>query len=91
MVGELKIPRSRRTLFLTPQIVELLCLHRVRPAEDRIAVGEACLDHGLIFPRKVGTSLDPDNVSHVFSLICRRAGLGQATDNCTSYDTPEHP
>jgi integrase len=76
IVGELKTSRSRRTLFLTPQIVELLRRHRVRQAEDRIAVGEAWEDHGLIFPSKVGTPLDPDNVSHVFSRICRRAGLG---------------
>ena len=76
VVGELKTPRSRRTLFLTPQIVELLRRHRVRQAEDRIAVGEAWEDYGLIFPSKVGTPLDPDNVSHVFSRICRRAGLG---------------
>jgi integrase len=76
IVGELKTPRSRRTLFLTPQIVELLRRHRVRQAEDRIAVGEAWQDYGLIFPSEVGTPLDPDNVSHVFSRICRRAGLG---------------
>ncbi len=30
----------------------------------------------LIFPSEVGTPLDPDNVSHLFSRICRRAGLG---------------
>ena len=76
VVGELKTPRSRRTLFLTPQIVELLRRHRVRQAEDRIAVGEAWEDYGLIFPSRIGTPLDPDNVSHVFSRICRRAGLG---------------
>ena len=30
----------------------------------------------MIFPSAVGTPLDPDNVSHWFSRICRRAGLG---------------
>jgi integrase len=72
----LKTPRSRRTLFLTPQIVELLRHHRVSQAEDRMAVGEAWEDYSLIFSSKVGTPLDPDNVSHVSSRICRRAGLG---------------
>ena len=76
MIGELKTARSRRTLFLTPQLVDLLRRHRVRQAEERMAVGEAWDDHGLVFPSEVGTPLDPDNVSHLFSRICRSAGLG---------------
>jgi integrase len=76
VVGELKTSRSRRTLFLTPQLVDLLRRHRVRQAEERMAVGEAWQDHGLVFPSELGTPLDPDNVSHLFSRICRRAGLG---------------
>jgi hypothetical protein len=76
VVGELKTARSRRTLFLTPQLVELLRRHRARLAEERIAVGEASQDHGLIFPSELGTPPDPDSVSHVFSRICRRAGRG---------------
>lgn len=76
VVGEVKTARSRRTLFLTPQVVELLRRHRVRQAEERMAVGEAWEDHGLIFPSEIGTPLDPDNVSHAFSRISRRAGLG---------------
>ena len=76
IIGELKTARSRRTLFLTPQLVDLLRRHRVRQAEERMAVGEAWEDHGLIFPSELGTPLDPDNVSHAFSRICRRAGLG---------------
>ena len=75
MVGELKTPRSRRTLFLTPELVELLRRHRVRQAEERMAVGEAWEEHRLIFCSEVGTPLDPDNLSHLFSRICRRAGL----------------
>ena len=34
VVGELKTARSRRTLFLTPQLVELLRRHRVRRGAD---------------------------------------------------------
>jgi integrase len=76
VVGELKTARSRRTLFLTPKLVELMRRHRALQAEDRMAVGEAWEDHGLMFPSEVGTPLDPDNVSHLFSRICRRSGLG---------------
>ena len=76
VIGELKTSRSRRTLFLTTQMVELLRRHRARQAAERMAVGEAWEDHGLVFSSEVGTPLDPDNVSHVFSRICRRSGLG---------------
>ena len=37
MIGELKTARSRRTLFLTPELVELLRRHRARLAEERLA------------------------------------------------------
>jgi integrase len=76
VIRELKTSQSRRTLFLTPQMVEMLRRHRARQATERMAVGEAWEDHGLIFPSEVGTPLDPDNVSHLFSRICRRTGLG---------------
>jgi integrase len=76
IIGELKTARSRRALFLTPELVELLRRHRARLAEERIAIGPAWREHDLIFPSALGTPLDPDNVSHWFSRICRRAGLG---------------
>jgi integrase len=76
VIGEVKTARSRRTLFLTPELVELLRRHRARLAEERMAIGPAWREHDLIFPSALGTPLDPDNVSHWFSRICRRAGLG---------------
>jgi integrase len=76
VISELKTRKSRRTLYLTPELIEILRRHRARQAEDRLAAGEAWQDHGLIFPSEVGTPLDPDNFSHRFSDLCQRAGLG---------------
>jgi integrase len=76
VIGEVKTARSRRTLFLTPELVDLLRRHRARLAEERIAIGPAWREHDLIFPSALGTPLDPDNASHWFSRICQRAGLG---------------
>ena len=76
IVGELKTRRSRRTLYLTPEVVDALRRHRARQAEERVAAGPVWQDHGLIFPSAVGTPLDPDNFSHAFSRLCRQAGLG---------------
>ena len=39
VIGVLKTARSRRTLFLTPELVELLRRHRARLAEERKAIG----------------------------------------------------
>jgi integrase len=75
-VGDLKTRRSRRTLYLTPELVELLKRHRARQAGERMAAGAAWQDHGLIFATEVGTPLDPDNFSHVFTRLTARAGLG---------------
>jgi integrase len=52
VVGELGTLKSRRTLSLTPQMVEMLRRHRARQAAERMAVGEAWEDHGLIFPAR---------------------------------------
>jgi integrase len=76
VIGEVKTARSRRTLFLTPELVELLRRHRARLAEERMAIGPTWREHDLIYPSALGTPMDPDNVSHWFSRICRRAGLG---------------
>jgi integrase len=76
VLGELKTPKSRRTLFLTPELVELLRLQQARLAKQQLQLGEAWQEHGLIFPSAVGIPLDPDNVSHAFSRICQRVGLG---------------
>jgi integrase len=76
VVSELKTRKSRRTLYLTAELIEILRRHRARQAEDRIAAGEAWQDHGLIFASEIGMPLDPDNFSHRFSQLCRRVGLG---------------
>jgi integrase len=40
------------------------------------STSELGLPAGWRFPSALGTPLDPDNVSHWFSRVCRRAGLG---------------
>lgn len=75
-VGTLKTQRSRRVLYLTPELTRALVAHRARQLTEREAVGSAWQDSGLIFASEIGTPLDPDNFSHVFSHLCQRAGLG---------------
>jgi len=76
VVSELKTPKSRRLLVLTPELVARFRQHRVRQAEAQMAAGALWQDHGLIFASEVGTPMDPDNFSHSFARLCERAGLG---------------
>jgi integrase len=76
VISELKTPKSRRTLTLTPELVARFRQHRVRQAEVQMAAGPLWQDHGLIFASEVGTPMDPDNFSHSFARLCEGAGLG---------------
>ena len=76
MVTEVKTPKSRRTLALTPEILARLREHRAHQAEARIGAGELWREHGLVFTSEVGTPVDPDNFSHSFARLCESAGLG---------------
>ena len=74
VVTELKTPKSRRILALTPELVARFRQHRVRQAEAQMAAGALWQDYGLIFASEAGTPMDPDNFSH--ARLCERAGLG---------------
>jgi integrase len=76
VVSELKTPKSRRPLVLTPELVSRFRQHRVQRAKAQMAAGPLWQDHGLIFASEAGTPMDPDNFSHSFARLCERAGLG---------------
>jgi integrase len=76
VVTELKTPKSRRILALTPELVARFRQHRIQQAEAQMAAGARWQDYGLIFASEVGTPMDPDNFSHSFARLCQRAGLG---------------
>jgi integrase len=85
VVTELKTPKSRRILALTPELVTSFRQHRVRQAEAQMAAGLPWQDRGLIFASEVGTPMDPNNFSHSFARLCERARLGIGIR--TSYTT----
>lgn len=76
IIGELKTSRARRTLYLSPALLATLARHRVRQEDERRQLGADWVETGLIFTSENGTVLDPDNLSHLFSRIALRAGLG---------------
>jgi integrase len=74
-LGEPKTERSRRAVPLPRSAVETLRSHRTRQAADRLALGPAWVDTGLVFTSEVGTALEPRNVARRFDLLAGRAEL----------------
>jgi integrase len=76
VISEVKTPKSRRMLALTPELVDALKAHRAKHNAARLKAGDAWAEHGLIFPTSSGRPSDPDNFSHVFARLTTSAGLG---------------
>jgi integrase len=73
--GPPKTDRGRRAVPLDPETVTILRGHRRHQLQERLALGQAYHDHGLVFCRQDGWPLDPDGVSQTFGRLVRRAGL----------------
>jgi integrase len=59
---EPKTARSRRQVPLPPTLVAALRRHRARQAEERLAVGDAYAELGLVFATELGEPVNPRNV-----------------------------
>lgn len=70
MVGEPKTLRGRRPIALDP--VKVLKPHRKAMLEERIKLGGAFKDEGLVVHRVDGRCLRPEGVSDTFKRIGRR-------------------
>jgi excisionase family DNA binding protein len=70
-----KTHRSTRSMPLSELTVSALTAQRARQAEDRLLVGAAWEDHGLVFATHLGTPLEPRNVNRRFSAARSAAGL----------------
>jgi integrase len=97
--GKPKTRSSRRVIFLTAKMIELVKAHRNIQDLERELVGEAWQDHGLIFCRDDGTPYPPDYVSRRFKAIAKAAGLpviklhegGRHTANSLGFDAKVDP
>lgn len=73
---EPKSAKSRRTVALPSVAMTALRRHRVRQAEERLRLGEAWQDYGLVFTTEIGTPLLKGNfIRRSFKPLLRRAGL----------------
>jgi integrase len=70
---EPKSARSRRTIVMPAVVVSALRSHRKRQLEERLAIGKAWQDSGLVFVSPIGTPLDPRNVTRAFQAMLAAA------------------
>ena len=70
-----KTKRSRRTIALSPSLVEEMQAHRARQAAERLALGMGRDPGALVFARIDGDPMQPDSVTKMFARIVARAKI----------------
>lgn len=73
--GDTKTRKSRRTLALPLQAVDVLKAHKAKQAADRLAAGELWQETNLVFCTAIGTVLDAANVRRGFRAVAKKAEL----------------
>lgn len=74
-IHEPKTKNARRTMPVPPAVVAPLRLHRARQEEQRIEAGPAWQDHDLIFPTRLGTPINPNNLARDYNRLIELAGV----------------
>jgi integrase len=74
--GDVKTPKSKRSLVLPKRAVAALQAHKKRQAAERLAAGVAWQDNNLVFCHEDGHMYTSDALNWRFSKITKRAGIG---------------
>jgi len=75
LIQEPKTAHSRRTVPIPEACLAALRQHRARQAEEKLLLGPAYQDHGLIFCRPDGIPMNPEQLPRTFARLLRAAGL----------------
>jgi integrase len=75
--GDVKTPKSKRSLELPKRAVAALQAHRKRQAAERLAAGPAWQDSNLVFCHEDGGMYTSDALNWRFGMMTRRAGIGR--------------
>jgi integrase len=74
-IAEPKTPSALRTVVLSQFAVRHLQEHKKRQDAERLALGDAWQEHGLVFASSIGTPIEPRNVNRRWDELRQRAGL----------------
>lgn len=70
-----KSKSGKRSIVLTDDAIRELKAHRKRQLQEKLLLGEAYQDNGLVFCREDGTPLDPREFTKRFQRYLKKAGL----------------
>ena len=73
--SEPKTEESRRMIPVPEICLAALRHHKAHQAEERLLLGQAYQDHGLVFAQANGAPIDPRNMNLYFTKALKRAGL----------------
>jgi integrase len=73
--SDVKTGTARRTIDIDDPVVAQLQAWRKRQAEERLLVGPAFEDHGLVFARPDGRPIHPEFFSRTFDRVVGRSSL----------------
>jgi integrase len=74
--GDVKTPKSKRSLELPKRAIAALRAHKKRQAAERLAAGAAWQDNNLVFCHEDGRMYTSDALNWRFSKMTKRAGIG---------------
>jgi integrase len=74
--GDVKTPKSKRSLELPKRAVTALRAHKKRQAAERLAAGAAWQDNNLVFCHEDGRMYTSDALNWRFGKMTKRAGIG---------------
>jgi integrase len=74
-ISDVKTGTARRTIDIDSPVVARLSAWRKRQAEERLLVGPAYDDHGLVFTRPDGCPIHPEFFSRTFDRVVARSDL----------------
>lgn len=84
-----KTEKSARTLYLAPELVEVLRAHRVEQARARLAA-PYWQQTGYVFVTAHGTPLEPRNVNRSFSALCARTCVPRDGQHAREHADERH-
>lgn len=89
--GDVKTPRSRRSLRVPLLCVDALRRQREQQERDRLLAADRWQENGLVFASAVGTPLLADNLRRGFRIICKRRQASKDSGLPASCGTHSFP
>lgn len=74
-LGDVKTPKSRRLIPLPDEVVQELKAHRARQNQEKLRLGEAYQDEGLVFATAFGGRIEPRNLHRAWTRVLKKAGI----------------